>query len=214
MPDSPESRKNAARWTHYYWAQSEELLADIEAFPDGRDFWANYTRRALEALDCPPECVEDLYEDMMTFMQDEFQPEAWTPPEVIEVLEVLEKAGYRMAVLSNRREPCHEDLASLGILDFFDFALVAGEIEIWKPDPRIFEPALERLNARPEEVIYVGDNYYADVLGAQAAGLHAVLLDPDGLFPEADCPRIDCINEVLHLLPTSRNGRGDSSSRS
>jgi putative hydrolase of the HAD superfamily len=59
---------------------------------------------------------------------------------------------------------------------------------------------MELLGTQPAHALYVGDNYYADVLGARAAGLEPVLIDPDEIFPEADCAVIHCISEILPLL--------------
>ena len=54
--------------------------------------------------------------------------------------------------------------------------------------------------SQPDQTIYVGDNYFADILGAANAGLRPVLLDPDGLFPEAACPVISSLGELLGVL--------------
>jgi len=52
----------------------------------------------------------------------------------------------------------------------------------------------------PEAAAYVGDNYYADVVGARAAGLHPILIDPLGIFPEAGCPTIRALGELEAVL--------------
>lgn len=49
-----------------------------------------------------------------------------------------------------------------------------------KPDPRFFQLALDRLGARPDQAIHVGDTVRADVRGAQAAGIRALHYDPYG----------------------------------
>ena len=67
-----------------------------------------------------------------------------------------------------------------------DSALVGHE----KPDPRIFTCALERSGASPERTLHVGDLYHADVLGARAAGIHALLLDPFDDWSVDDCERL------------------------
>jgi FMN phosphatase YigB (HAD superfamily) len=53
---------------------------------------------------------------------------------------------------------------------------------------------------QPQESLYVGDNYYADIVGAAQAGLHPVLLDPDRLFPDVDCPVVDSLSGIQALL--------------
>lgn len=56
--------------------------------------------------------------------------------------------------------------------------------------------------------MYVGDNYFADVLGAQNAGLQPILIDPEGVFTDhvdciGDCHVIRCMSELLALLQLS-----------
>jgi putative hydrolase of the HAD superfamily len=88
----------------------------------------------------------------------------------------------------------------LALNGFFDFTLAAGEVGIWKPDPGIFEVVAERGYCRLERSLYVGDNYYADVVSSREAGLTPVLLDPEGIFPDADCRVIDRLTELLDWL--------------
>jgi putative hydrolase of the HAD superfamily len=203
--DDPEKRQQATRWTHYYWAQSSELLEDIRSFDGQEDlFWTNYARRHLLAFDCTAKQAEVLAPQVYRYMQDEHQPEDWVPPEVPATLATLKESGFLLGVLSNRTQPCQEHLQNLGLDTYFSLAMVAGEVETWKPDPQIFHYALERLGSTPGETLYVGDNYYADVVGAQRAGLHPVLVDPEGIFPDPGCPVIRLLSELVDLL-SSRN---------
>lgn len=201
-PDSAENRLRATRWAHYYWAQSPELLQDLETFePLLEDaFWVNFATRQLEAFGCSTEQAAALAPQMHEYMKAEHRPEDWVPPEVPETLQTLKEAGFRLGVLSNRRQSCDEQLETLGLIRFFDSTLVAGEVACWKPEPEIFHHALKRLGTTAAETVYVGDNYYADVVGAQRAGLRPVLVDRDGLFPEASCTIIRSIGELPAVL--------------
>jgi putative hydrolase of the HAD superfamily len=195
--NDPEKRREATRWSHYYWAQSTELMRDRHKFAgDEKSFWLNYTRRHLAAFACPPEAVEALAPGVHRLMTEDHQPEDCVPPEVPETLHALQAAGFRLGVLSNRNNPCHSALAEHNLQSYFSCALVAGELDAWKPDPRVFLQALKRLGTAPEQTVYVGDNYYADILGAQAAGLRAVLLDPDGIFRNPEAPVIRSLDEL------------------
>jgi FMN phosphatase YigB (HAD superfamily) len=51
-----------------------------------------------------------------------------------------------------------------------------------------------------QETVYVGDNYFADVVGSRRAGLHPVLYDPRGIFPEADCSTIKSFDELMSAV--------------
>ena len=152
------------------------------------------------AFDCEVSCAEELAPKMVAYMNEVYQPEDWVPPDVPATLQNLKGAGYHLAVLSNRSQPCQEHLQQLGLLDYFEFALVAGEVNVWKPDPLVFQHALKRIGTAAGQTIYVGDNYYADIVGAQAAGLVPVLVDPEQVFPEAECAVISTLGELPSLL--------------
>ena len=79
--------------------------------------------------------------------------------------------------------------------------------KVEKPDPRFFEIALERSGARRESTIHVGDLYEVDVRGARAAGIEPVLLDSANLYPNADCQRIQSLQELIPLATALHAGR-------
>jgi len=211
-PDSPQRRRAAMRWVHYYWAQSPELLEDVENFPrddESGAFWLNYARRHLTAFGCDAALVGDLAPRLHAHMSEAYQPEEWVPPDVPQTLSVLRQAGFTLGVLSNRVKPYDELVETLGLHTYFDFLLAGGHIGAWKPEPAIFHYALEQINTKPAHTLYVGDNYFADVVGAKGAGMPVVLLDPAGLFPEADCPVIQNMSELPAVL-VRLNGEQDS----
>jgi len=200
VPDGGEKRRRAARWTHYYWAQSDELLEDVQEFVEmDEPFWTHYARRSLLALDCSPDCAHELAPQMVRHMDTTYQPEDIILPDVPETLGALQRAGYRLAVLSNRSQPCDEYLEEIGLAGYFETALVAGQVGSWKPDPGIFRHILAHMGAAAGDTLYVGDNYYADVVGAQRAGVQPLLLDPEQVFPDAECPVIEAIGDLAAL---------------
>jgi len=199
--DSHEKRLSTIRWSHGYWAQSKELMADLDRF-EGEDeaFWTNYSRRRLEMFTCTASQAESLAPEVHRCMVVEYKPQDIVPEDRPGTLLALKEAGFMLGVVSNRTEPYHEQLVQLGLHQYFKCAIAAGEVSSWKPEPEIFYHALDRLKAKAEETIYVGDNYYADVIGAKRAGIQPVLLDPEGIFPDAGCPVIRCFGELISLL--------------
>jgi putative hydrolase of the HAD superfamily len=135
-------------------------------------------------------------------MGEFYRPESIVPDDVRRALIQLKEAGYILGVISNRNESYQKLLDEHGIGDYFDFSLPAGEVQVWKPDPGIFDHALRRVNLSAKEAIYVGDNYYADVVGSRRAGLKPVLYDPIGIFPEPDCATIKSFDELNSILKT------------
>jgi HAD superfamily hydrolase (TIGR01662 family) len=199
---SPEDRRAAWRWIHSYWAGSEDLKADLAAAGDDREaeFWRLHTLRHLQVLGVPEDRRRDLAERLVRRMREEHNPEDIVPEDVPVTLAKLQRAGCKLGLVSNRQEPLHELAAELQIADFFHLILAAGEVDKWKPDPSLLLHAVEMMGSDPDYTIYVGDNPYADVAAAKAAGMQAVLVDPEGFFPEADCITIDAIGELPDLL--------------
>ncbi len=201
VPDSAELRQQNLRWVHYYWAQSPELLADLKIYQSlTPEFWTFYTERSLGTFGCPPEQARSLAPEIERLMTEVYKPENWIPDDIPLTLENLRAAGFTLGVISNRSASFTAELASLGLEQYFSLAIAAGEVNCWKPEPEIFWHALERLGIPPQEAVYVGDNFYADIIGAQNAGMGAILVDPDGLFPDARCPVIRQIGELNDLL--------------
>jgi HAD superfamily hydrolase (TIGR01549 family) len=199
--DSPHKRWQTTRWVHYYWAQSPELLGDMQVYGELNDaFWSFYSYRTLTQFGCPEMQAQDLAPQVRQRMQETYQPEDHVPQETRHALAALREAGFPLGVVSNRSRPYAEQMAAWGLEPFFQFALAAGELNSWKPDAGIFLHGVELLGSQPEQTIYVGDNYYADILGATNAGLRPVLLDPEGLFPEAECPVISALGGLPGLL--------------
>jgi putative hydrolase of the HAD superfamily len=96
----------------------------------------------------------------------EFEP----MPGAVRAVSELGRLGLRLAVVSNWDVALHGYLEQLGLAGHFDAIVTSAEAGASKPDPRIFERALERLRVRPERALHVGDSE-ADEEGARAAGM-------------------------------------------
>lgn len=205
-PDSPENRRRTIRWVHYYWAQSPELMGDLEIFQTlSSEFWTYYSERTLCVFGCSEVQAKEIAPLVAKRMDEEYTPLDHVPPEVHQTLQALKNAGLRLAVVSNRGNAFDEQLTTLELSQYFEFAVAAGMLDLWKPEAAIFLHAVELLGINPEETIYVGDNYFADVVGARNAGLQPVLIDSEGVFEDAadligDCPVIRDMCELLPLL--------------
>jgi putative hydrolase of the HAD superfamily len=73
-------------------------------------------------------------------------------------------------------------------------------VNSFKPETLIFERALELAGTSAHETMYIGDNYFADIVGSRRAGLTPVHYDPIRLFPEAECTVIKSFAEIPALL--------------
>jgi putative hydrolase of the HAD superfamily len=108
-----------------------------------------------------------------------------------EALAGLAALGLRRAVVSNSDGRAAEHIASWGLLEGLEFVVDSHVVGIEKPDPRIFQVALERMGVAPERALYVGDIRCVDEVGSRRAGMHFVLIDPTrGAYAAPDSPWI------------------------
>jgi HAD superfamily hydrolase (TIGR01549 family) len=200
LPITPADRLKCALWEHQYWASSEESLRDRLDFPESRAFWRNYSYRQLLVLGAPNAQAAELTQQISDYMDAFYRPADLLLPDTHATLAALREAGYTLGVVSNRDEPFTHYLEKIGIGQYFHFSLAAGEIEVWKPAREIFEHALFLAKVEAHQAVYVGDNYFADIVGAQNAGLNPVLMDVHGVFAAPNCPVIQSHAQLLSLL--------------
>jgi len=127
------------------------------------------------------------------------RPEAWRVfPDVPEALAQLRARGLRLGVVSNFDDRLGAIVSSLGLAPMLDAVVPSTRAGAAKPDPAIFRVALARLGASPAETLHAGDAVGADVEGARAAGLHAVLIDRAGTCPTVP-PGTPVLTTLLQL---------------
>ena len=115
-------------------------------------------------------------------------------------LERLQRAGLILGVISNFEAWLDRLLGELGVRTTFAVRVISGIEGIEKPDPRIFELAMERAGVGPERSVYVGDNPEFDVDPALAVGMMPILIDRRDRFPDAPGLRITSMADLPELL--------------
>lgn len=133
-------------------------------------------------------------------MDEFYRPQDHLYPEANETITSLRQQGYIVAIVSNRDKPYDDYLTQKGLFDQVNFSLAAGEINCWKPGVEIFIHAANLAKVNPADVVYIGDNYYADIVGARNAGLRPILFDPNEIFPNPDCLVMKTHSQVFELL--------------
>jgi HAD superfamily hydrolase (TIGR01549 family) len=199
QPLSVEAERRGRRMRHEYFL--DPVIRDQLAGLSTGEFWRHFNRHTLEAFGIEGDL--DRLADGVTSRFDGLALEYYCPEAGCQTLEELGIRGYRLGLLTNRLnvERLHDLVKQLHLQDYFDLVLVSGEVGIQKPDPGIFAIALERMGAEAGASLYVGDNYWADVVGSERAGMTPVLFDPYHLFPEADCQILERLKDLLDWLP-------------
>jgi putative hydrolase of the HAD superfamily len=131
-------------------------------------------------------------------------------PEALPVLRELH-GRFKMAIITNGFAETHEaKIARLELSRFFDAVVLAGEMELAKPDPAVFRHAMHTLGVGADESVMVGDRIDRDITGAHAAGMRAIWVNsrnevmPAGVRPpEAIIASIAQLPDALVTLSTA-----------
>jgi putative hydrolase of the HAD superfamily len=190
---------------HYEGVRALDEMRDAES-----NVWHAYNRAYARASGVPDHRLDEATETLL----DEFgRGGAWI--RVIagsrDALQSIAALGLGLAVVSNADGTVEEQLRVDGICQVgpgagipIGYVADSSVVGVSKPDPEIFHVALEALGVVPERAIHVGDTPAADVVGARAAGVRPVLVDPYDLHPEADCTRVASLGALANLLTAGR----------
>jgi HAD superfamily hydrolase (TIGR01549 family) len=117
--------------------------------------------------------------------------------DVLPTVKSLKEKGYILGLVTNLREDINIYIRKLCLEPYLQFAVTSEQVGFPKPDPRIFQAALEKAGVEGKEAVFVGDQYRIDVVGARGAGIQPILIDRCDLYPDVtDCPRIRTLPEV------------------
>jgi putative hydrolase of the HAD superfamily len=101
----------------------------------------------------------------------------WVFPVVVPALDALVSEGMRLAVVSNWAWQAPDLLHDLELARHFEALVISARVGYLKPNRGIFEHALAVMRVGPDRALHVGDSVHADVEGARAIGIAAVLID-------------------------------------
>lgn len=109
---------------------------------------------------------------------------------------------FRLGVISNYNGNLEVVCREFNLTPLLDVILDSKNLEVSKPDPRIFEIALERLGLGPSDCYYVGDSFERDVIPAKQVGLHTIwLCSANG----GACPDSTKVDYIISSLPEIEN---------
>ncbi len=128
----------------------------------------------------------------------------WQPFDgVHEVLKAMKRDSIGLGIISNWDDTARNVLNGTELNEYFDPIIISSEVNCKKPDPKIFELALDKAGVSAGECIYVGDNYYDDAVGSRAVGMQSLILNRFGKLGVeeiSDCPIIEHISQIPEYI--------------
>jgi len=136
-----------------------------------KDHWAEVTKR----LRRPASETETI--------REEFFAGDVVDRELVEFLRSL-KPDYFVGLISNAWPDLRDYIASQKFDDAFDHMVISGEVGVMKPEPRIYQIALDQAGVSPNEAVFV-DDFYENIEGCRAVGMHGIhFRDPQEALAE------------------------------
>lgn len=124
---------------------------------------------------------------------------------VIDVFSMLKLNYLKIGLITNWDTTARDVLKQNKLESLLDKIIISSEVGFVKPEKQIFELALDREDAKPEECLYVGDNYYDDTVGSRSAGMNSVLVNPYGRLGMEELDDVDIISNVRDLPQYIKN---------
>lgn len=162
----------------YFQVMKEQFATSREAYPefDVVTVWREVLRRTAtdytRAL--PPEKLEQLPLFLAEVQRSISRKRLALFPQELEVLDQL-KDQYVLAAVSDAQSAyAVPELRAVGLYKYFDAIIISGDYGYRKPDVRLFQKALDALKVPAEHAIFVGNDRYRDIFGAQQLGMKTV----------------------------------------
>jgi putative hydrolase of the HAD superfamily len=155
-------------------AQSTETFAESDVVEVWREFLRNKASDSFRSL---PSVKREQLPLFLAELHRGIARKRLRPyPQVQETLDQLH-SYYHMAIVSDAQSAyAVPELRAVGLLQYFNPIIVSGDLGYRKPDPRLFQKALDALRVRPEQALFFGNDLFHDIFGAQQVGMKAIFV--------------------------------------
>lgn len=113
--------------------------------------------------------------NMLKYFDDSFHTYSKRFDDVLESMQFLKSLGVKIACVTNGRDFFQRNkIKALGLDKYFDVIVTSGELAVKKPEPFIFETAIEKLGATYDQAVFIGDNLKADMEPSNKLGMKTI----------------------------------------
>ena len=189
---------------------NKEFNADKYVGLSAHEFYTQWNLQPLKHLGIRGSEARNIAEEIETkwYNYGEFH----LYPDVQRTVEKLKQITLKLGIITGGyAEDIDRVLQKIGLERLFDLYVGVNTTGKRKPHPKVFKYALRQLGLRPREAIFVGDNFEADYLGAEKAGLVPVLIEREAsqsqslvtnlcLHPSSDVRTIKRLDEIFRVI--------------
>ena len=149
-----------------------EMLAEREVWAlTGADFiLSKIVRKHL-----PQTEARMILQPLRAFLVETYDRHNLLNDGVVEVLQKL-RTHWRLGIIANQPHECRTSLEQRGLLDYFDVVALSDELDLHKPDPRLYQWAISKSGCDPSRAVMIGDRRDNDIAPAKGASMRAILI--------------------------------------
>ncbi len=115
-------------------------------------------------------------------------------------MKICKEKSLKVGLISNFDSRLEVVLKEVELINYFDSIVYSGKVKFCKPDPRIFQYALDELNVISEEVLYIGDSLDIDYYPAKEVNINPLLIDRDNRVNINDVKTISNLHQIFDFL--------------
>jgi HAD superfamily hydrolase (TIGR01662 family) len=191
--------KGLAAGDEYFLSHNSRYLKRGVKFDEQIELFICYAEKILS--EAGTSASYELQMEVMQKVLKEYTGVLVPYEDVLPLFRNLKERRVTIGVITNADRRVEAVAEKLGLKPFLDVMMTSEEAGVEKPDARIFEAALAKIQIKSSEAIYVGDQYRTDILGALSVGMVPILIDRLDINQEIkDCTRIRSLSEVLNYL--------------
>ncbi len=160
---------------------------------------------AIDVMPSPDAIVEKFKSSQSLPAEEEQSLRQWIEwtrvglyDDTIPTLSYLKEKGYLIGLISNSPPTSRDPLADLGLRKYINYSIFSFEAKLRKPEAGIFLALLKKMSIAPAEALMIGDDMKNDILGAEAVGMDAILLDRTNTSDYQ--PKISSLKDLIHIL--------------
>ena len=155
------------------FARSTEIFPEFDVVAVWREVLERHAGEGTRSL--PPEKLQQIPLFLAELQRGISRKRLTLFPQVLEVLSQL-RERYPLAVVSDAQSAyALPELRAVGLHEYFEPVVISGDYGYRKPDARLFQTALDRLQVLPGQAVFIGNDGYRDIFGARQLGIKTIL---------------------------------------
>lgn len=201
-PPKKITKAFAKTWKKFDGAILSNILAKQKTEASMEKWWLNFHIKMFNELGLNNNKKSKLiHEDISKIIYSD--PKVYQIySDVLRILPFLKKQGIKLAIITNSHKSIKKVIEHLCLNKYFDQIVISCEVGLSKPDPKIFTYTARKIGVDPKDVIFIGDSYHTDVIGAKKAGCDIAIIDRKNNHEKKkfDCIYLNNLTQLKSLI--------------